>query len=513
MEIPYTVSVRRDTGLYNAKIGMWLFLASEVMLFGGLFSAYVFLRAGVREGLDIPWPNGLDVHGNLIWVGFVNTLVLILSGVLVVMAWMQLKLRNYGAYQGCMGGVILCSLLFMGFKSYEYHSKLQHHFGVRLVDGTLLDGAPAFDEVHQCPGDWITFAAKGADFSLDPIGMRRKPDPYFLAFAREGKGVKLQTLEAKEEPRPLSGVDAGVVSLTTLQFVPAAGAGREVPLDQVTAVLLEEQKRYRSISEEHASRMAAALREALRSAPSGEVRLALQREWDTLRPAAVPARISGTWDQPVTFQFRRKDVLHGRVTPSLATFFGGHALHGELVDDSIELVVHDVDLQMVREPDKALAWNYLGEGYRQGFERFQEGVRKRFQEWTAKGGQIPRDQLFLWKGAHVEGAKGEHGGEGAPSSGSAHQGKQVSVAGKDVRFFGNHGPQFGPYYALYFTMTGLHGLHVVGGAVVFAYFLFFGRRLYQRNPEHLANRVEVGGLFWHFVELVWIFLFPIMYLL
>ena len=50
MEIPYEVKPRRDTGLYNAKLGVWLFLASEVMLFGGLFSAYVFLRVGVQDG-------------------------------------------------------------------------------------------------------------------------------------------------------------------------------------------------------------------------------------------------------------------------------------------------------------------------------------------------------------------------------------------------------------------------------------------------------------------------------
>jgi cytochrome c oxidase subunit 3 len=38
-------------------------------------------------------------------------------------------------------------------------------------------------------------------------------------------------------------------------------------------------------------------------------------------------------------------------------------------------------------------------------------------------------------------------------------------------------------------------------------------RIYRRNPEHLANRVEVAGLFWHFVDLVWIFVFPLFYLL
>jgi heme/copper-type cytochrome/quinol oxidase subunit 3 len=62
-------------------------------------------------------------------------------------------------------------------------------------------------------------------------------------------------------------------------------------------------------------------------------------------------------------------------------------------------------------------------------------------------------------------------------------------------------------------MTGLHGLHVLGGMLVLGYFLVRGRKLYLKNPEHMANRVEVGGLFWHFVDLVWIFLFPIFYLM
>ena len=60
------------------------------------------------------------------------------------------------------------------------------------------------------------------------------------------------------------------------------------------------------------------------------------------------------------------------------------------------------------------------------------------------------------------------------------------------------------------------GLHVLGGVIVFIYFWLpipGGANLYKKNPEHLANRVEVAGLFWHFVDLVWIFVFPIFYLL
>ncbi len=49
MEIPYAVSARPDTGLNNGKIGIWIFLASEVMLFGALFATYIMLRVGAAD--------------------------------------------------------------------------------------------------------------------------------------------------------------------------------------------------------------------------------------------------------------------------------------------------------------------------------------------------------------------------------------------------------------------------------------------------------------------------------
>ena len=72
MEIPFTVKPRPDTGLWNAKVGIWLFLASEVMLFGGLFSGYLFLRLGAGGEPDYFWPK--DVLS--VPFGFVNTLIL-----------------------------------------------------------------------------------------------------------------------------------------------------------------------------------------------------------------------------------------------------------------------------------------------------------------------------------------------------------------------------------------------------------------------------------------------------
>ena len=76
----------------------------------------------------------------------------------------------------------------------------------------------------------------------------------------------------------------------------------------------------------------------------------------------------------------------------------------------------------------------------------------------------------------------------------------------------SYGPWHNDYLALYFTLTALHALHILGGSIVIGYLWGPGRKLWKVDPEHFTNRVEVSGLFWHFVDLVWIFLFPVLYL-
>jgi len=80
----------------------------------------------------------------------------------------------------------------------------------------------------------------------------------------------------------------------------------------------------------------------------------------------------------------------------------------------------------------------------------------------------------------------------------------------------HHGifPSSSTFMGIYFTLTGLHVLHILGGLLVLIYFWSpVGKRMYDEDPNLLANRIEVTGLYWHFVDLVWIFLFPILYLL
>jgi len=71
-------------------------------------------------------------------------------------------------------------------------------------------------------------------------------------------------------------------------------------------------------------------------------------------------------------------------------------------------------------------------------------------------------------------------------------------------------PSAGIFWSFYFGMTGLHGLHVIAGIVINIVLLVAA---ITRKPWNLLERrIEFAGLYWHFVDVVWIFLFPLLYL-
>jgi cytochrome c oxidase subunit III len=291
MEIPYTVSARRDTGLWNAKVGIWLFLASEVMLFGGLFSAYIFLRLDAPPG---EWPHGLlNVP-----VGTMNTAILIISSVTVVLAWAALKMRDLTRYRIYMLATILCGVIFLVVKlAYEWPQKYVH----------------------------------------------------FGAYIKEDK--------------------------------------------------LEKYERY----------------------------------------------------------LGNKHLLAKGFAPR--TEITGHLHNGDALNDP-----------NIKEYEVALDPVY------------------------ADPTNPAMDRPHFWPLPVTD--------------------KIATIEKSDVQYATMFLPKHSSYFAAYFTITGLHGAHVLGGVLVFCYMMLpASTRIYRRNPEHLANRVEVAGLFWHFVDLIWIFVFPLFYLL
>lgn len=112
--IPYTAEKRPDTGVSNGTLGIWLFLASETMLFGALFSAYALLRVSATD-----WPaSGREILGMRSVISM--TTVLLAATTLVWLAakpptkGQQLRLLLSASFAFC----------FLGFKSVEYAAKI-----------------------------------------------------------------------------------------------------------------------------------------------------------------------------------------------------------------------------------------------------------------------------------------------------------------------------------------------------------------------------------------------------
>jgi heme/copper-type cytochrome/quinol oxidase subunit 3 len=355
MQIPYEVTARPDTGLYNAKLGIWLFLASEVMLFGGLFSAYVFLRLGAEDGY---WPHGLlNVP-----VGALNTGILIISSVTVVVAWASLKMRKFIQFKIWLGVSIICGIVFLVVKlGYEWPQKFEH-FGAFIKQDELA-----------------------------------KYEPYL-----GNKYLKEKNLEPRVE---ISGHLLGV----------------EITVDPAKKENLEEFLKAHE-----------------------------------LEMAPIPNKP----DLQMVKHEAGEEVIRPGIAEDLEEV--------KLVDGKMEavngakIVAFDVGLDPV----------------------------------NAEPTDPESDRPHFWY-------KGPTDTPGR-------------IEAKDVESWSAFTPKHSPYFAVYFTITGLHGLHVLVGVIIMIYFWLpipGGASMFKRNPEHLANRVEVVGLFWHFVDLIWIFVFPIFYLL
>jgi cytochrome c oxidase subunit 3 len=84
------------------------------------------------------------------------------------------------------------------------------------------------------------------------------------------------------------------------------------------------------------------------------------------------------------------------------------------------------------------------------------------------------------------------------------------IPGPNFEFEGPHAPQVQIFISLYFGLTGLHALHMIVGCAILGVITWMAHRR-KFSPEWYTP-VELSGLYWHFVDIVWIFLFPLLYL-
>jgi heme/copper-type cytochrome/quinol oxidase subunit 3 len=117
IELPYNAEVRPDTGVTSQQLGMWLFLASEVMLFGALFSSYALLRGGAMS-----WPDQSSLVN--LPLAAVNTVVLIVSSVAILRARTRVRIGDIAGFRRAMAATVVLGLVFLAIKGVEYAGEL-----------------------------------------------------------------------------------------------------------------------------------------------------------------------------------------------------------------------------------------------------------------------------------------------------------------------------------------------------------------------------------------------------
>jgi heme/copper-type cytochrome/quinol oxidase subunit 3/uncharacterized coiled-coil DUF342 family protein len=119
----------------RGKTMLWLFLSTEIMFFAALIGTYIVVRFGAPAG---SWPKPIDMHVEE-WVGAVNTFVLICSSVTIVLAHDAAKRNRSSAAWRLVALTFLLGSVFLGFKAYEYSAKYAHALIPFRPHGSMYD--------------------------------------------------------------------------------------------------------------------------------------------------------------------------------------------------------------------------------------------------------------------------------------------------------------------------------------------------------------------------------------
>lgn len=407
---PATTSVKMGIPISRAKLGMWLFLGTEIMFFTAFIGTYIVCFFGSPG-----WPTDTDQTHIKIAAGGINTFVLILSSYFVVVAHEAMGLRNFARARQFLTYTMVLAFVFLGIKSYEYKGKFDHY---------ILPGKIAEDD--------------------------------FQALNNTVKAMK-------------SAVEGSLDSL-----IPGSGKPHE------KQVLLNEELASIQKNRETAKEEAAKAEEKAKAAPTdteakatAEAKTAAYAELMKETPREKELRAWMGWNEE--FDRLRREVSGNKLTLE--------QLHHRLEHDFDNTVVVDTKTPVMKHADGRDLTHISG--VIDNVEAF-----KNKQKFT----------LTVPTGEKIEIAPDNIVNASLPAG--------VIDIGHKI-----HHPFVMPYGNLfascYFLMTGFHAIHVLVGMTLFAVLLMQGSGLDEKWTDFMEN----AGLYWHFVDLVWIFLFPLLYIL
>ena len=126
-------------------LGMWLFLGSEILFFGAVFTAYAVMRSLQTDGFTLACRQ-LDST-----LGGINTAVLLTSSLSMALAVWAAQTKNRKVLQLCLGLTILFGLTFIAIKGYEWHHEYEQGLVPGTSFGTKPDGTPTDFKLPESP--------------------------------------------------------------------------------------------------------------------------------------------------------------------------------------------------------------------------------------------------------------------------------------------------------------------------------------------------------------------------
>lgn len=169
----------------NAKLGMWLFLGTEIMFFTAFIGTYIVLYFGSVDATGrSAWPSDTNITHIRVVAGGINTAVLILSSYFVVMAHEAMSQRNYQRAVRFVSLTFVLACVFLGIKAYEYYGKYSHDIlpghiaenDEQAIDKLVRETGTAVDDWLNdlIPGDATRKTKEEYTFKLDTAAAERE---------------------------------------------------------------------------------------------------------------------------------------------------------------------------------------------------------------------------------------------------------------------------------------------------------------------------------------------------
>jgi heme/copper-type cytochrome/quinol oxidase subunit 3 len=458
------------------KLGIWLFLAQEVLFFSALFVAYILYRHHHPEIYSYAHKY-LDVK-----YGAINTAVLIFSSLTAAWAVRCAQLNQKKGLIVCIVLTLGCALAFLGIKYIEYSHKYHEHllFGKSFDPCVSSGGVPLLTKQNDCHGS--------------------KTSVHWDAKAGVPKTVPLVTTSGPPQSGPQSGAvmlqscwaDLAIDQSPNRKGVQPACKVFELKVGNTTYTKPGDKQAVPALSEISRREITKQCPDPLASHGGGHGDANAYPCW---RAAAQPAVCNNGW----FFSYR----CVGACSPNGGELF---AAEGPFATRSAcNDAKYKTESQLKGKGDSKVGECMTGGA---------SGFIVEYGDHEARGDDVaitaecrpPPMQLAADDPLADVSQRSELG---TPAISQAqrpttHDLHAIEAAGPPPE-------NTNMFFTIYFAMTGLHGIHVFAGVVVFLWLLI--RAIKGHFNETYFGPIDYAALYWHIVDLIWIFLFPLLYLI